>query len=62
MPIGGGPELRLIDFVGSGNGTRIAVVPGGIFYWSRAGTDGVWPLLFFDLSSRRSIELTRSRA
>ena len=59
MPIGGGPELRLIDFVGSGNGTRIAVVPVGIFYWSRAGTDGVWPLLFFDLRSRRSIELTR---
>jgi Tol biopolymer transport system component len=57
MPVGGGPELRLIDFVASG--ARIAVVPAGIYYWGRTGTDGLTPLLFFDLSSRRSAELTR---
>ena len=59
MPIGGGPERRLIDFVASGPSTGIAVVPAGIYYWSRTGTDGLTPLLFFDLSNRRSAELTR---
>ena len=59
MPVGGGPELRLIDIVASNAGTGIAVVPAGIYYWSRTGTDGLTPLLFFDLSSRRSAELTR---
>ena len=59
MPVGGGQERRLIDFVASGPGTGIAVVPAGIYYWSRTGTDGLTPLLFFDLSSRRSTELAR---
>jgi hypothetical protein len=59
MPVGGGPERRLIDFVASGPSTGIAIVPAGIYYWSRTGPDGLTPLLFFDLSSRRSTELTR---
>ena len=59
MPVGGGPERKLIDFVASGESTGIAIVPAGIYYWSRTGPDGLTPLLFFDLSSRRSTELTR---
>ncbi len=37
----------------------LAAVPGGIYYWGRAGKDGLYPLLFFDLSSRKSAEITR---
>jgi Tol biopolymer transport system component len=59
MPLGGGREMRLIDFVASGAGTSISVVPAGIYYRGRTGTDGLSPLRYFELSSRRSAELTR---
>lgn len=44
-----------------GNGLP-AVVEEGIYYWAPRGSDGRWPLMFFDLASRTSSIVARIAA
>jgi len=52
QPLAGGPEEKLF---GPGRVTRFfTVVQKGIYYWDWPGGDGLYSLMFFDLSSRKS--------
>jgi len=55
-PVDGGPERRL---TGGVRGMYFAVAKDGIYYLGPRGTDGKWPLMFIDPSSRVSREVAR---
>jgi len=58
QPLDGGPEEKLFDTATA----YVTVVEKGIYYWGPRGNDGVWPLMFFDLSSRTSAPVARIAA
>ena len=63
-PLAGGPEQKLFEsgpLSGDAN-PFLAVVENGFYYWASRGSDGRWPLMFFDLSSRKSAEVARITA
>jgi eukaryotic-like serine/threonine-protein kinase len=58
QPLDGGPEVKLCDGVAG----SFAVVQNGIYYRTARGSDGRWPLMFFDLASRTSVVVDRIAA
>jgi Tol biopolymer transport system component len=58
QPFDGGHEEKLF---GSATGS-FTVVENGIYYWTARGSDGRWPLMFFDLASRTSSVVARIAA
>jgi eukaryotic-like serine/threonine-protein kinase len=55
-PVDGGPERRL---TGGVRGMYFAAAMDGLYYLGPRGTDGKWPLMFIDPSSRVSREVAR---
>ena len=56
QPVGGGPERQILDFVAT---TQFTVVNDGIYYIGRGGTDRVYPLQFYEFSTRASRQLAK---
>jgi eukaryotic-like serine/threonine-protein kinase len=57
-PLDGGHEEKML-FTATGS---FAVVENGIYHWAARGSDGLWPLMCFDLSSRSSSVVARIAA
>jgi Tol biopolymer transport system component len=54
QPLDGGPEEKLLE-----TGGWLAIVESGFYYRAPQGSDGLWPLMFFYLSSRKSSQIAR---
>ncbi len=63
-PLAAGPEQKLVASSPYPENAHLflAVVENGLYYWAPRGSDGRWPLMFFDLSSRKSAEVARFTA